>query len=336
MEMKKRDKLVDALKGYACLLVILGHVMRGVRGAGLGVPYISLWIEVIIWTFHIHLFMFLSGYVYSYTGGWKAKGSRVRFIKHKLLNLGVPYFVFSIVYIIINSMVPSANINFSLSDILYIWKTPVAQYWFLYTLFMLFVIWVVLSNWLSNIQITILILGIAVVKAILGINFGFLESAMSSSFAFGIGTCVQPGAIKKISEKSIGIKLLVIAIHLVVVITLIYMNISNYGVYLLRIILGILASIAFISCLVKIEIVDKFLQFICKYSFSLYLLHVFFTAAIRIAFMKVGITNYGIHIIGGLIFGLLMPIIVAKILEKNKYLNFVFYPSKFIKEKKHV
>lgn len=37
-----RDKTIDCLKGYACLLVVLGHVMLGVRNMGGRAPFISL------------------------------------------------------------------------------------------------------------------------------------------------------------------------------------------------------------------------------------------------------------------------------------------------------
>ena len=86
---KKRDLLVDSLKGYACFLVVLGHVIMGIRKAGSFSSDYEVLVENFIWTFHVALFMFLSGYVYHITGECNGKGSKLGFIKHKLLNLSM-------------------------------------------------------------------------------------------------------------------------------------------------------------------------------------------------------------------------------------------------------
>ena len=125
----ERNVLVDRLKGYACFLVLFGHVIRGIRTAGIAIPSIFEGIELFVWSFHVALFLFLSGVVYKLTGEWKNQKTKGKFILHKLLGLGVPYVVFSVVYIFINSFVGGANTQSSMIDILYIWKTPVAQYW---------------------------------------------------------------------------------------------------------------------------------------------------------------------------------------------------------------
>jgi fucose 4-O-acetylase-like acetyltransferase len=78
-----------------------------------------------IWSFHVALFLFLSGVVYKLTGEWKNQKTKGRFILHKLLSLGVPYVVFSSVYIVINSLGGAVNTQSSIRDILFIWKTPV-------------------------------------------------------------------------------------------------------------------------------------------------------------------------------------------------------------------
>ena len=95
----KRDLLADRLKGYACLLVLFGHVLSGVRTAGVPTPAFFVGVERFLWSFHIDLFMFLSGYVFRITGGATAKSSRLRFVGSKVIDLGVPYVLFSVLYI---------------------------------------------------------------------------------------------------------------------------------------------------------------------------------------------------------------------------------------------
>lgn len=328
----KRDKLVDALKGYACFLVVFGHVIMGIRKAGIDSPYIGVWAENFIWTFHVQLFMFLSGYVYHITGEWKSKGTRGKFIKHKLLNLGVPYVVFSIIYIVINSMVSSANTDFSLKDILFIWKTPIAQYWFLYALFWLFVIWTLLSKWMSNVMITIALLIIAMMRDVIDLDVGFLGSTVTSALAFGIGTCLNSETINRLKENSNIRNIIVVILHIVTVGILVHIKASNFVIDKAEMLIGIAGSIALIMLITKSRHLNSILLKINKYSLPIYLVHTIFTSAIRIALMKIGIDNYVLHVVLGLFVGFCGPVVMAMIMNKTKYLDFFLYPSRTIKK----
>ena len=66
---------VDVSKGIGIIFVILGH---------LSVPYLTAW----IYTFHMPLFFFLSGVVFSGT-----KYDTLTFIKKRIKGLLIPYFV---------------------------------------------------------------------------------------------------------------------------------------------------------------------------------------------------------------------------------------------------
>lgn len=79
--MNKRIDWIDAAKGYGILLVILGHLELGM---------FSEW----IYTFHIPLFFFLSGYVFS------TKHNFFEFLKRKCKALLVPYFLMGLILII--------------------------------------------------------------------------------------------------------------------------------------------------------------------------------------------------------------------------------------------
>lgn len=113
---------------------------------GGGIPTFEYPLEKFIWTFHVSLFFFLSGYVYKITQKWKSKGTRTRFIAYKFIKVAVPYFSISIFYILINSLTAKTNTSFSVTDIFSLWKTPVAQYWYIYALFMLLLLYAVLSK----------------------------------------------------------------------------------------------------------------------------------------------------------------------------------------------
>ena len=327
----KRDKLTDLLKGYACFLVVFGHVIMGIRKAGINIPFGTFELESFIWTFHVALFMFLSGYVYNITGGWKAKGTRKNFIIHKLINLGIPYMFFSIIYILINTIISSSNTHMEINNILYLWKEPVAQYWFLYALFMLFIIWTIMSKWFKNWQITIFIVLVGTIGYLYNFSFGILSSAISMALPFGIGTCLNRFYIDK---KKIMVKILLIIAHIIITFIIIILKVNNYFLDKIVSIFGIFSSIALISILQRSKIVEKILGKINEKSFPIYLLHTIFTAGIRIILLKIGVENYFIHLLLGLMFGFLCPYIIAIISEKYAIIDVLFYPSRNIKKLK--
>lgn len=325
----ERNILVDKLKGYACFLVLFGHVIMGIRLAGINIPSFFEGMELFIWSFHVALFLFLSGVVYKETGEWRGKKTKLNFILHKLLNLGVPYVAFSTVYILINSFVGEANTNFSAKDVLFIWATPIAQYWFLHALFFLFVIWTIFSGVLKNWQTTLLIIITGYTLSFFKIGLGSFDTVLFSGLAFGVGTFIDFKWLTKLPKP---LKFLVIALHLAVGILLIHFGkIEDTFFKELMILFGIYSSIMFISLLEEIRIVSRFLLFINKYSFQIYLLHTIFTAGMRIILMRLNITQWWLHIIVGTICGIFLSVFAAVIAKKTKFLDFFFFPSRTIK-----
>ena len=330
----ERNVLIDRLKGYACFLVLFGHVIRGIRTAGISIPQFFAGIELLIWSFHVALFLFLSGVVYRMGGGWKNHGTRHGFVLHKLLSLGVPYVVFSVVYIAINSLVGAANTQSSISDILLIWKIPVAQYWYLYALFFLFCIWVVLSGILNNWQITVFTLIIAYGIPLLGGSLGCFEVVFYSSLAFGVGTFVS---FHRLATPKPWLKWLIVLMHLMAGAVCVHLKIiESPWIKEGMLLFGIYASVLLISILQNCKLIARFLDFMNRYSFQIYLLHTIFTAGSRIILLRLNITQWWIHVPVGTVFGIAFSVLAAMIANKVRFLNFFFFPTKVLRLKKHV
>ena len=330
----ERNVLVDRLKGYACFLVLFGHVIMGIRVAGIDIPKFFWGMEKFIWSFHVALFLFLSGVVYKMTGEWKGKQSKWKFILHKLYTLGIPYIAFSVIYILINSLVGESNTGFAVSDILYIWKTPVAQYWYLYALFFLFCIWAAFSGIIKNWQITFIVVLIGYLAPLFGIPLGSLDVVFYSALAFGVGTFVDFIKITKLPAWS---KWLIVLMHIAVGVTLVLLDkIEASIIKEIMILFGIYSSIMFISIIQNLKLISYFLDFVNKYSFQIYLLHTIFTAGIRIILLRVNIAQWWIHIILGTVCGLVFSVLAAVIAKKVKFLDFFFFPAKAYTLKKEL
>ena len=141
MNLNKRDIWVDNVKTIACFFVVLGHFYQSMVKSNI-VPdnFLYHWFNETIYMFHVPLFFICSGYlyqkyskVYNFNIWWKN-------VIKKLINLGIPYFVFSLLTWILK-VVFSSNVNNQIGgliDILFF--HPTSPYWYLYTLFFLFLI----------------------------------------------------------------------------------------------------------------------------------------------------------------------------------------------------
>ena len=322
----ERNCLVDKLKGYACFLVLFGHVIMGVRLAGIHIPSVFEGVEKFVWSFHVPLFLFLSGVVYQETGEWTRKKTKSKFILYKLYTLGVPYVVFSVVYIVINAVVGQTNTQSSIVDVFRIWKTPVAQYWYLYALFFLFCIWAACSGILPNWAITVGVVLVAYIAPRFGVNWGSFDIVVYSALAFGLGTSLRFSSLTKLPDWG---KWGVVLSHLAVDVCLIGLDLIDVqGIDEIMQLYGIYASILFISMIQKWKPVARFLGFMNRYSFQIYLLHTSFTAGIRIVLQRMGITQWWIHVLIGTVCGIVCSVFVADVAKKSRFLNFFFFPGK--------
>ena len=87
--MKERDYSVDVARGIACLLVVIGHVIKD--NSDLIPKFLHSW----IYSFHMPLFFVISGYV------MKKNDSFFEFIKKRAKRLLYPYLALSfVVYVI--------------------------------------------------------------------------------------------------------------------------------------------------------------------------------------------------------------------------------------------
>ena len=281
------------------------------------------------------LFMCLSGYLYGQYTKIKNKKDYLRFIKKKIINLGVPYFVFYIAYIIINMLFSgSVNSQKGLQDILNILTNPISPFWFLYALMIIFLLVPIIESLLKHKKIsTFCLLTVLFISSlffrtkIYAIDI-FLQYAVY--FYFGV-LIIKLKKIRQLNLKNTLINTVLFTILAILCCIAVKQKIINaYIINFIKFILalyGILVSITIFNKLEK----NKYFDIMSKYTFPIYLMHTTFSAGIRIVLLKVGIYNFYVHLILGLTLGIVMPIIIAKILEKVKYGNIILYPINTLK-----
>lgn len=136
---QKRENWVDFAKGIGILLVVYGHVSRGIVNAGMAVDL--AWFTVadsVIYSFHMPLFFSLSGLFL--LPGLKKYGSR-GLVAEKIDSILYPYLIWSLLQggtEVLLSHFTTARTN--MTEVLSLLWQPRAQFWFLYVLSGLFVL----------------------------------------------------------------------------------------------------------------------------------------------------------------------------------------------------
>lgn len=130
-----RDRLVfvDVAKGIGILLVVYGHVARGLQAASLA-PRDGLLgaIDYVIYAAHMPLFFVLSGLFFDRSADWGG------FWRGRVTALAYPYFVWSLLQggaQLAVSGSGAVNGDLPVSALLAIPWAPISPFWFLYALF---------------------------------------------------------------------------------------------------------------------------------------------------------------------------------------------------------
>jgi fucose 4-O-acetylase-like acetyltransferase len=129
-----RDAWVDDAKAIGIVLVVYGHVARGVFNAGIpmDVPLYRL-VDSIIYSFHMPLFFFLSGLFFHHS---LCRRGPVALAANKVDTILYPYVLWSLIQGLTEvGLAGYTTGSASLAEVFALWN-PRAQFWFLYALFL--------------------------------------------------------------------------------------------------------------------------------------------------------------------------------------------------------
>jgi fucose 4-O-acetylase-like acetyltransferase len=327
-----REAWVDYAKGIGIILVVFGHVNRGLYSAGihLSESFYQL-TDSVIYSFHMPLFFFLSGLFFVQSLERKGKG---RFIISKIDTIVYPYIIWSLLQGTVEVVLSRyTNNSASLNDMLTLFTHPRAQFWFLYALFMVFVLATLLynKNKFNYILPTLIIIsaGLYVYQDSLtkAFHFGYITSFMIF-FLLGALAIRYSATIARISMTSslvamFAFVLLEWGFH-------VYLGLTYTDAGLYSMILAVVA-ITFIICLsvllAKADI--TWLKRLGELSMVIYLMHILAASGLRIVLTKfLHVNNWSAHIIAGTLFGLIAPIIAYYLIQRL-HLNFLLERPSF-------
>ncbi|MGN1303971.1 MAG: acyltransferase family protein [Oscillospiraceae bacterium] len=339
----KRVEWIDCCKGFAIVLVVIGHIIDGYTGANFFDEYSDIMIRVFncIYSFHMPLFFVVSGFVFylAYCKNIEKSEKRVHL---QIGNMIWIYFLMSIVLWIFKMIfVSSVNKPYTLKNLLLIPIKPIAVYWYIYILVFYYLIFFKIEKMkisrkyvLSAVTI-ISILGsfipvetdlIFPIKNLLQNMIFFYAGILLSSFDFG--KSFFEGKKKKLMLAFAGI---------VTIGILIYSAATMYiltGIGFVGIVLPLIVSLTLISLFCFVDAKSKLLSLIGTYSLEIYLTHIFITSANRKILIALGITNFYLNFVTNLMMSVFIPIGCAYILKKMKLHDLIFRPFTFFSKRK--
>jgi len=309
-----RSMDVDTLRGLACLLLVLFHVVGDTPSVGLKIPE-GHWLQRVneaLAYIRMPLFSFLSGYVYGFRPyGGDAPG----FVKGKVRRLLFPLLTVGTLFAVVQAITPGSNSAVDRWWLLHV--VPVGHFWFLEALFIVFMV-VLLLEHLRAISTAA---GFTVVWCLSAVLFDYFSPPnyfaihgavyLLPFFLAGLACkrfeIVQPGARLLAAVTFIGSATMLMALP----------EFSGHATTLPALGLGVSAAVL----LLRSGWRSTHLAYVGTYSFAIYLLHVFFTAGSRIFFTKMGATDIHVLTVLGLFFGIGGPIISALVIGRFRGAN---------------
>ena len=329
----ERNSIFDYAKGVGIILVVYGHVVRGLLNAGLPMDKeLHGLVDSIIYSFHMPLFFFLSG---AFLLGSLAKRRWKGLVLNKVDTIFYPYIIWSLGQGLLEvALSGSTNGNASLEQVFALLWQPRGQFWFLYELFAVFVLAGLLYRrsdiyWVTGVLVASIALYVSrysPVDLYVFNSFG----AWFVFFAFGVSVSAWPRRFGTGSELTL------------VTVTVAFLA-SQWGFHQL---LGLRADssptfasllvaavgIAFVMacCQWLMGMNWSWLKYLGSHSMEIYLAHVIAGSGVRIFLQKfLGINDSGIHLVLGLLSGIGLPLLLV-IFCRRAGLEWLFHPPRIL------
>ena len=347
-----RIQYIDCLKGFAILLVVIGHIFDGYIRAGYFPEYRNFMCGGynLIYSFHMALFFLISGFVYR-KAYFTSSGEKKPKMKLQIFNILIIYLVFSILFGIFKMLVGKyTNNDVSFMDILLIGIKPISPYWYLYILLIYYIIFSLKIVYKLQLFIQLFIL--------FGMSFisNFVPSAIASYFEikramfyllfFGLGIIIAAyyNTYKKY-ELWIAVFTFIVSLVIIVVDRVGYTYDDFHSGLSLRgrkynfiIALGIVLFLLYLFRILfsKNEAIHvKFFSFLGRYSLEIYVIHCVFTAGNRVVLQKLNIDNFYLNIILNTIISTALPILFSYICKKINIHKMIFQPAVYWSERSY-
>ncbi|MFJ2687601.1 acyltransferase family protein [Pseudomonas sp. NPDC087342] len=334
MSSKKKSLEIETLRGLACLLLVLYHVI-GPLGGGLkidiGSPFRVIADSMVY--VRMPLFTFISGYIYSL---YKIRGNDFpAYVAGKVRRLIVPLFCVGVPFSVLQAVGPGVNKDVSVIDALLSFYVPVNHFWFLQAVFIIFM-FVGLLEWRGLLQtVTRQYLLLAFAAAV------FLLPPFAVD-AFGINGAVYLlpffvlGMIghEKVSEIRQTFRVIGPLVFVLISLVLLYVATVDRGLIVdRRSLVGLLVGCVSCVALLSSNLQARWLIWLGGYSYGIFLFHVLFAATSRSVLGRLGVSDDSVLVLSGVTCGLLGPVLLSSIFSRFNFTSVLFLGERAARKK---
>lgn len=332
-----RESWLDSLKGYACLLVILGHVLSGYLDAWTFEDAYSsfYWVRTWIYSFHMPLFFLVSGFTFTLAYVREGKLSKDGFFR-QMCNLFWIYVLFALLQWTVKQFAAEwVNETYTIETLQRMFIEPLGNYWYLYVLFIFYGLGALLRFYQWQPMWLLILGGAAIAAADSSLQWENLTLYRIAyhGFFFLLGSVICRHRHLLKNHHLMG----------TAVIFLLSMMYFYYIWYTRNWYPNWKFAISVATCWFNVVLFYRvrwlgnlrFFRFCGKYCLEIYLLHTFFTAGLRSILPLWGITTPWLSVWVNFAISTAACLLIAFLAGKCWWMDLVFRPARFALEVKN-
>lgn len=318
---------VDAARGAGIVLVVVGHTERGLLNSGL-LEHVDeyAWVDNRIYAFHMPLFFVLSGIFFL---GSLERQPPSRFLWSKAVRLLFPLLIWTPTFLAFKVVAGSlANTPADWSDVLVSPIPGKLHFWFLWALFVMQVTMLLAKPAITRTGRRAVGLGALAVSVMLALldDFGaaapYVREAAQYGPFFALGMVLGSA---RLPSRAPAAAALAGAAVFGATLALLPLDYKTSGP--LRLLAGALLSCCFVAVVAALGQgrLSALLATLGRGSMAIYLAHTIFSAALRAALVKAGVSHESVHMVLGTAVGVGGPLALywaTQRLGVSKYLGF--------------
>ncbi len=315
--MSTRTDWVDSAKAIGIVLVVYGHVARGLYGSGLYQPEeVFHLIDSLVYSFHMPLFFFLSGLFFSSSLS-KRGGKKLLF--NKIDTIVYPYIIWSILQGSVEALLSNyTNGNVTFGEVLALWN-PRAQFWFLYALFVIFVVSTTIYTLVSErFSVYLFVLsGLLYVFSPYLPDMQILLYLSENLVFFAFGIVFTQYNVNERFNSLFGLPIILMAFVVAQYIFHIHLGYTYIDKGLTSLAVAMLSILLVVSVSVLIsQTGNRYIAYLGASSMVIYLMHILAGSGTRIILVKLfGVESTIIHVLVGVLLGILLPLVALRVIN---------------------
>ena len=312
----KRESYIDNIKILACMLVVIGHLLKSMVESGLmsGGAQFDMWMEV-LYSFHVNLFFMCSGYLYQKYTKIDSFSAYGRHLLKKVKSIVIPYFIFTIITVALKNLAADSVNSTTDGYLTSLFISPISPYWYLYAIMIMFILIPIMKNKCMAIGMSIM----SVAMILLYWKY-FTAAPIAVYYFFGYSAFFVLGMFMAYTNISTYVepkRAIIVLVLLAIMMSFIIYEWYNNGLFFsyIRQVNGLLVC-GFIMVLFILVYKGReqsaLSALLSKYTMAIFLMHTIFASGVRMVLMKMNIRALWIHLALEMIAGIIGPMIVWK------------------------